>query len=94
MNFINETVHPKAQQLYSMLERGVQYLQEDGTYAADHYATMHEWQRSHGMSDEKIADLYAMLAEKFEAVWTKMTKGVKLSGVSYCLWSNDRRYPR
>ena len=88
MNFINETMHPQAKSLFDLLESA-----KNKDFQA-HYEVMQDWQAQQGMTDEKASDLYAMLAEKFEAVWTKITAPIRLSGISYCLWSNDRRYPR
>lgn len=86
--FINETLHPKTQSLINHILLCADH-KENGD--DQFYNPLLVWREAQGMTDEKAANLYTRLAETFaDGRFLVVTNAERLSGVSRCLWINDK----
>lgn len=91
MNFINETQHPKAQALFSVLRRAANY---DAAGVPDFYQPLVEFKQDNDLTDEKAADLYARIEEGFAGRYHELGTPQMVTRLSLFLWQNDRAYPQ
>lgn len=91
MNFINETQHPKAQALFSVLRRAANY---DAAGVPDFYQPLVEFKQDNDLTDEKAADLYARVEEGLSGRFHDLPQVDLTTKLSLFLWQNDRVYPQ
>lgn len=84
MSFLNETLHPQAEELTALLFALSAQPQEDRTYEV-----LENWSKP--LSDNAKADLYARLEE---SEYGKAGKVDAVTIVSKALWQNQKVYPR
>lgn len=74
--FLNETIHPEANGLFSALAVG-----------PDNYDVLVRWQQEHLLTDNQAAELYAFIEDSFNArpIHT-ISKPQAVSMLSRCLW--------
>lgn len=93
MPFMNETLHPEAEDLTGLIFQQAGQDPEDRCY--DAISTIVGGARINGVvygyrGDEAAADLYSRVAE---AGLKEAGKVASVAIVSRCLWENQRAYP-
>ena len=74
--FLNETLHPKAADLFSVLAGGV-----------DNYDVLTIWRIDNTDSEEQAAELYAHIEDAFNSVPVHtVSRLAAVSMLSRCLW--------
>lgn len=84
MNFINQTMHPEAGELYATLI--AEYKNEDSTYPA-----LKAWQVANNLTEEQAAELYAFVIDCFGGRRANsMPQSEATSLLSRALWLTER----
>lgn len=93
MNFLNETLHPKAKALLTVIGAAWDDYDNGGKEEEPtFYVTLEAWRKIEGLTDEKTADLYARLQESL-GPYGGLTNETYISKISKALWQNERVYP-
>lgn len=88
--FINETIHPQAR---SLLNRILSCPSQDKGDLGFYYP-LQFWGKAKGVSDEKLADLYARLEEAYpRGGFFAIPDALRINYVSKALWANDKAVP-
>lgn len=85
MSYLNETMHPDADELFKALVKG-----------PDYYESLNLWRNTQDRSDESMADLYARIVDTFSERGKfihELRRSTACSMISKCLWQNRQEFP-
>jgi hypothetical protein len=92
MSFLNETLHPEAEDLTKLLFTAAGQDEEERCYDVINALVMgtHIRGKLVGRTTEAGADLYSRIVE---SDYVKYGKAGAVSRISRCLWASQRAYP-